>query len=101
MCLTSGHPPSTSNENLFVSRKTWPNDIFGSPSEDEVQTLLSIYFRHQTGTLALVGCRRDLSDVSAELTELNGEMRDVIGRTRGYWAVAAFLPDAKVSGSSL
>ncbi|XP_019713119.1 protein furry homolog isoform X3 [Hippocampus comes] len=86
-------------------RTTWPNDIFGSPSEDEVQTLLSIYFRHQTlgqtGTLALVGCKRDLSDVSAKLTELNGEMRDVIGRVRGYWAVAAFLPDAKVSGSSL
>ncbi|XP_077396722.1 protein furry homolog isoform X3 [Festucalex cinctus] len=86
-------------------RATWPNDIFGGPSEDEIQTLLNIYFRHQTlgrtGTLALVGCKRDLSDVSAKLTELNGEMRDMIGRAQGYRAGAAFLPDAKVSGSSL
>ncbi|XP_077422148.1 protein furry homolog isoform X2 [Vanacampus margaritifer] len=86
-------------------RTTWPNDIFGGPSEDEIQTLLNIYFRHQTlgrtGTLAVVGCKRDLSDVTAELTELNGEMRSMMGRARGYRAVAAFLPDAKVSGSSL
>ncbi|XP_061537056.1 LOW QUALITY PROTEIN: protein furry homolog [Phycodurus eques] len=86
-------------------RTTWPNDIFGGPSEDEVQTLLNIYFRHQTlgrtGTFALVGSKRDLSDISAELTELNGEMRDMIGHARGYRAIAPFLPDAEVSGSSL
>ncbi|XP_061136619.1 protein furry homolog isoform X5 [Syngnathus typhle] len=86
-------------------RTSWPKDIFGGPSEDEIQTLLNIYFRHQTlgrtGTLALVGCKRDLSDVSAQLTELNGEMRDAMSRTRGDRPVVAFLPDAKVSGSTL
>ncbi|CAN9511620.1 unnamed protein product [Ophioblennius macclurei] len=86
-------------------RATWPNDVFGSRSEDEVQTLLNIYFRHQTlgqtGTLALVGSKQDLSLVSLELMELNGETRDMIRRAQGYRAITAFLPDAKVSGSTL
>uniref|UniRef100_A0A7N9ANL5 Furry homolog a (Drosophila) n=1 Tax=Mastacembelus armatus TaxID=205130 RepID=A0A7N9ANL5_9TELE len=86
-------------------RTMWPNDIFGSHSEDEIQTLLSIYFRHQslgqTGTFALVGSKQDLTEISAKLMELNGEIRDMIRRAQGYQAVTAFLPDSRVSGSTL
>ncbi|XP_051813664.1 protein furry homolog isoform X3 [Acanthochromis polyacanthus] len=86
-------------------RALWPNDIFGSPSEDEVQTLLNIYFRHQTlgqtGTFALVGSKQDLTDISVKLMELNGETRDMIRRAQGYRAITAFLPDSRVSGSTL
>lgn len=83
----------------------WPKDIFGSNSEDEVQTLLNIYFRHQTlgqtGTFALVGSKQDLTEISVKLTELNGEIRDMIRRAQSYRAVAAFLPDSSASGSTL
>ncbi|TNN86582.1 Protein furry [Liparis tanakae] len=86
-------------------RKMWPKDIFGSHSEDEVQTLLNIYFRHQTlgqtGTFALVGSKQDLTEISVKLMELNGEIRDMIRRAQGYRAITAFLPDSKVSGSTL
>uniref|UniRef100_A0A671Y1J1 FRY microtubule binding protein n=1 Tax=Sparus aurata TaxID=8175 RepID=A0A671Y1J1_SPAAU len=86
-------------------RTTWPSDIFGSPSEDEVQTLLNIYFRHQTlgqtGTFALVGSKQDLTEISVKLMELNGEIRDMIRRAQGYRAITAFLPDSRVSGSTL
>lgn len=86
-------------------RAAWPNDIFGNHSEDEVQTLLSIYFRHQslgqTGTFALVGSKQDLTEISVKLMELNGEIRDMIRRAQGYRAITAFLPDSKVSGSTL
>lgn len=86
-------------------RTMWPNDIFGSPSEDEVQTLLNIYFRHQTlgqtGTFALVGSKQDLTEISGKLMELNGEIRDMIRRAQGYRAITAFLPDSRVSGSTL
>uniref|UniRef100_A0A8D3BRA8 FRY microtubule binding protein n=1 Tax=Scophthalmus maximus TaxID=52904 RepID=A0A8D3BRA8_SCOMX len=86
-------------------RTMWPNDIFGSHSEDEIQTLLNIYFRHQTlgqtGTFALVGSKQDLTEISAKLMELNGVMRDMIRRAQGYRAITAFLPDSSVSGSTL
>uniref|UniRef100_A0A8C9Z1K3 FRY microtubule binding protein n=1 Tax=Sander lucioperca TaxID=283035 RepID=A0A8C9Z1K3_SANLU len=86
-------------------RTLWPNDIFGSPSEDEVQTLLNISFRHQTlgqtGTFALVGSKQDLTEISVKLMELNGEIRDMIRRAHGYRAITAFLPDSRVSGSTL
>ncbi|XP_058489405.1 protein furry homolog isoform X1 [Solea solea] len=86
-------------------RTTWPNDIFGSHSEDEIQTLLNIFFRHQTlgqtGTFALVGSKQDLTEISVKLMELNGEMRDMIRRAQGYRAITAFLPDSSVSGSTL
>uniref|UniRef100_A0A3Q1CCM8 Furry homolog a (Drosophila) n=1 Tax=Amphiprion ocellaris TaxID=80972 RepID=A0A3Q1CCM8_AMPOC len=89
----------------FLCRTLWPNDIFGSPSEDEVQTLLNTYFRHQTlgqtGTFALVGSKQDLTDISVKLMELNGETRDMIRRAQGYRAITAFLPDSRVSGSTL
>lgn len=98
--------PSQTNNVLFIyDRTTWPSDIFGSPSEDEVQTLLNIYFRHQTlgqtGTFALVGSKQDLTEISVKLMELNGEIRDMIRRAQGYRAITAFLPDSRVSGSTL
>ncbi|XP_061575672.1 protein furry homolog isoform X2 [Cololabis saira] len=86
-------------------RISWPHDIFGSHSEDEVQTLLNIYFRHQTlgqtGTFALVGSKQDLTEISVKLMELNGETRDMIRRAQGYRAITAFLPDSRISGSTL
>ncbi|KAJ8280140.1 hypothetical protein GJAV_G00050980 [Gymnothorax javanicus] len=86
-------------------RIIWPNDIFGSSSEDEVQTLLSIYFRHQTlgqtGIFALVGSKQDLSEICFKLTELNGEIKDMIRRAQGYRVVKTFLPDSHMSGCSL
>ncbi|KAL3991562.1 two-component system, OmpR family, copper resistance phosphate regulon response regulator CusR [Sarotherodon galilaeus] len=90
---------------IRVCRTTWPNDIFGSHSEDEVQTLLNIYFRHQTlgqtGTFAMVGSKQDLTEISVKLMELNGETRDMIRRAQGYRTITAFLPDSRVSGSTL
>ncbi|XP_060753685.1 protein furry homolog isoform X3 [Neoarius graeffei] len=86
-------------------RRLWPSDIFGSSSENETQTLLNIYFRHQTlgqtGTFALVGCKQDLSEACSRLTELNREIRDMIRRAKGYSAITAFLPDSSVTGISL
>ncbi|XP_066555822.1 protein furry homolog isoform X3 [Amia ocellicauda] len=86
-------------------RSVWPNDIFGGTTEDEVQTLLNIYFRHQTlgqtGTFALVGSKQDLSEICVRLMELNGEIRDMICRAQGYRVITTFLPDSSVSGTSL
>ncbi|XP_030648105.1 protein furry homolog [Chanos chanos] len=86
-------------------RRIWPNDIFGGNSEDEVQTLLNIYFRHQTlgqtGTFALVGSSQDLSEICIKLMELNGEIRDMIRRAQTYRVIHSGLPDSSVSGASL
>uniref|UniRef100_A0A670YF33 FRY microtubule binding protein n=1 Tax=Pseudonaja textilis TaxID=8673 RepID=A0A670YF33_PSETE len=69
-------------------RNLWPNDIFGSSSDDEVQTLLNIYFRHQTlgqsGTYALVDSNQSLTEICAKLMELNIEIRDMIRRAQSY-----------------
>ncbi|CAB1333277.1 unnamed protein product, partial [Coregonus sp. 'balchen'] len=71
----------------------------------EVQTLLNVYFRHQTlgqtGTIALVGSRQDLSLICSKLLELNGEIRDMIRRAQGYRVVNTYLPDSSASGTSL
>lgn len=97
--------PLVKQISVFNCRTMWPNDIFGSHSEDEVQTLLNIYFRHQTlgqtGTFALVGSKQDLTEISVKLMELNGEIRDMIRRAQGYRAITAFLPDSRLSGSTL
>ncbi|XP_062872380.1 protein furry homolog [Trichomycterus rosablanca] len=86
-------------------RKLWPRDIFGSSSENETQTLLNIYFRHQTlgqtGTFALVGSRQDISEACTRLTELNQEIHDMIRRAQGYSTITSFLPDSSVTGISL
>uniref|UniRef100_A0A8C0ZKH6 FRY microtubule binding protein n=1 Tax=Cyanistes caeruleus TaxID=156563 RepID=A0A8C0ZKH6_CYACU len=83
----------------------WPNDIFGSSSDDEVQTLLNIYFRHQTlgqtGTYALVGSNQSLTEICTKLMELNIEIRDMIRRAQSYRVINTFLPDSSVSGTSL
>uniref|UniRef100_A0A8C2ZKI9 FRY microtubule binding protein n=1 Tax=Cyclopterus lumpus TaxID=8103 RepID=A0A8C2ZKI9_CYCLU len=103
-CLKNNEFP-TAIRYIRECRTMWPKDIFGSHSEDEVQTLLNIYFRHQTlgqtGTFALVGSKQDLTAISVKLMELNGEIRDMIRRTHGYRAITAFLPDSRVSGSTL
>ncbi|XP_053564441.1 protein furry homolog isoform X4 [Bombina bombina] len=86
-------------------RKLWPNDIFGSSSDDEVQTLLNIYFRHQTlgqtGTYALVGSNQNLTEICTKLMDLNMEIRDMIRRAQNYRVISTFLPDSNVSGTSL
>ncbi|XP_057206794.1 protein furry homolog isoform X3 [Triplophysa rosa] len=86
-------------------RKMWPSDIFGSSSENEIQTLLNIYFRHQTlgqtGTFALVGSKQDMSEICGRLTELNCEIREMIRRAQGYLAITAFLPDSSVTATPL
>uniref|UniRef100_A0A670HZV6 FRY microtubule binding protein n=1 Tax=Podarcis muralis TaxID=64176 RepID=A0A670HZV6_PODMU len=73
---------------LISCRSLWPNDIFGSSSDDEVQTLLNIYFRHQTlgqsGTYALVGSNQSLTEICTKLMELNIEIRDMIRRAQSY-----------------
>ncbi|KAK6295573.1 hypothetical protein J4Q44_G00332860 [Coregonus suidteri] len=70
------HEFTTSICYIRECRRMWPSDIFGSSSEDETQTLLNIYFRHQTlgqtGTFALVGSKQDLSEICVKLMELNG-----------------------------
>uniref|UniRef100_A0A3Q3E9D0 Furry homolog b (Drosophila) n=1 Tax=Labrus bergylta TaxID=56723 RepID=A0A3Q3E9D0_9LABR len=85
--------------------RCWPCGVFGGSSESEVQTLLNVYFRHQTlgqtGTIALVGSRQDLSLICSKLLELNGEIRDMIRRAQGYRVVTTYLPDSSVSGTSL
>ncbi|KAM6985914.1 protein furry homolog [Aplochiton taeniatus] len=86
-------------------RRRWPCGVFGGGSESEVQTLLNAYFRHQTlgqtGTIALVGSRQDLSMICSKLLELNGEIRDMIRRAQGYRVVNTYLPDSSTSGTSL
>ncbi|XP_018100157.1 FRY microtubule binding protein L homeolog isoform X3 [Xenopus laevis] len=86
-------------------RKLWPNDIFGSSTDDEVQTLLNIYFRHQTlgqtGTFALVGSNQNLTDICTKLMDLNMEIRDMIRRAQNYRVVSTFLPNSSVSGTNL
>uniref|UniRef100_A0A8C2CW93 Furry homolog, like n=1 Tax=Cyprinus carpio TaxID=7962 RepID=A0A8C2CW93_CYPCA len=70
------------SSSLHFLRCLWPNDIFGSERDDAVQTLLHIYFRHQTlgqtGCLAVVGPSRDLSQASARLMELNLQIREAL-----------------------
>lgn len=86
-------------------RSLWPNDIFGSSSDDEVQTLLNIYFRHQTlgqtGTYALVGSNQSPTEICTKLMELNMEIRDMIRRAQSYRVLAAYVPDSSASGTSL
>uniref|UniRef100_A0A671NTG3 Protein furry homolog-like n=1 Tax=Sinocyclocheilus anshuiensis TaxID=1608454 RepID=A0A671NTG3_9TELE len=73
---------STAIAQVKAFRCMWPNDIFGSERDDAVQTLLHIYFRHQTlgqtGCLAVVGPSRDLSQASSRLMELNLQIREAL-----------------------
>ncbi|XP_054644743.1 protein furry homolog-like isoform X3 [Dunckerocampus dactyliophorus] len=69
-----------------VFRSLWPNDIFGNEGDNAVQTLLHIYFRHQTlgqtGCLAVVGPSRDLSQASGRLMELNLQIREALSQAQ-------------------
>lgn len=105
--LLTYRPVTVTHHVLFQSnpRRQWPSGVFGGSSESEVQTLLNIYFRHQTlgqtGTIALVGSRQDLSLICSKLLELNGEIRDMIRHAQGYRVVTTYLPDSSASGTSL
>ncbi|MED6258661.1 hypothetical protein ATANTOWER_010401 [Ataeniobius toweri] len=103
-CLRS-HEFTKAVRYIQECRRQWPSGVFGGSSETEVQTLLNIYFRHQTlgqtGTIALVGSRQDLSLICSKLLELNGEIRDMIRRAQGYRVVTTYLPDSSASGTSL
>uniref|UniRef100_A0A8I3S174 FRY microtubule binding protein n=1 Tax=Canis lupus familiaris TaxID=9615 RepID=A0A8I3S174_CANLF len=109
MILNNGFFPFSSMPEVSHTppdpKSLWPNDIFGSSSDDEVQTLLNIYFRHQTlgqtGTYALVGSNQSLTEICTKLMELNMEIRDMIRRAQSYRVLTAFLPDSSVSGTSL
>lgn len=102
--LPTPHPGNITLS-FFIFRRLWPSGVFGGSSESEVQTLLNVYFRHQTlgqtGTIALVGSRQDLSLICSKLLELNGEIRDMIRRAQGYRVVTTYLPDSSASGTSL
>nr|XP_057928166.1 protein furry homolog-like isoform X1 [Doryrhamphus excisus] len=69
-----------------IFRSLWPNDIFGNEGDNAVQTLLHIYFRHQTlgqtGCLAVVGPSRDLSQASGRLMELNLQIREALSQAQ-------------------
>ncbi|NXF91690.1 FRYL protein, partial [Eubucco bourcierii] len=69
-------------------RSIWPHDIFGSSEDDPVQTLLHIYFRHQTlgqtGSFAVVGSNQDMSEASCKLMELNLEIRESLRVVQSY-----------------
>ncbi|XP_041435400.1 protein furry homolog-like isoform X8 [Xenopus laevis] len=77
-------------------RSVWPNDIFGSSDDDPVQTLLHIYFRHQslgqTGSFAIIGCKHDLSKASSKLMELNLEIRLSLRVVQSYQLLSKAQP---------
>uniref|UniRef100_A0A3Q3W8K9 Uncharacterized protein n=1 Tax=Mola mola TaxID=94237 RepID=A0A3Q3W8K9_MOLML len=90
-----GRDFSSAITQVKVFRSLWPNDIFGNESDDAVQTLLHIYFRHQTlgqtGCLAVVGPSRDLSQASGRLTELNLQIREALSQAQACHAHGAVV----------
>ncbi|XP_065553627.1 protein furry homolog-like [Lathamus discolor] len=79
-----------------VFRSIWPHDIFGSSEDDPVQTLLHIYFRHQTlgqtGSFAVVGSNQDMSEASSKLMELNLEIRESLRMVQSYHLLGKIKP---------
>ncbi|NXL42749.1 FRYL protein, partial [Podilymbus podiceps] len=79
-----------------VFRSIWPHDIFGSSEDDPVQTLLHIYFRHQTlgqtGSFAVVGSNQDMSEASSKLMELNLEIRESLRLVQSYQLLGKIKP---------
>ncbi|NXY71774.1 FRYL protein, partial [Glareola pratincola] len=77
-------------------RSIWPHDIFGSSEDDPVQTLLHIYFRHQTlgqtGSFAVVGSNQDMSEASSKLMELNLEIRESLRMVQSYQLLGKTKP---------
>ncbi|KAG8453652.1 hypothetical protein GDO86_000331 [Hymenochirus boettgeri] len=86
-----------------ASRSVWPNDIFGSLKDDPVQTLLHIYFRHQslgqTGSFAIIGCRHDMSKASSKLMELNLEIRHSLRVVQSYQLLSKGRPVANMAST--
>ncbi|XP_069780798.1 protein furry homolog-like [Narcine bancroftii] len=83
-------------------RSVWPNDIFGNGEDDPVQTLLHIYFRHQTlgqtGSFAVVGSNQDLSKVCSKLMELNLQIRESLRTVQSYQLVAKLTAAIQSTG---
>ncbi|NWS52358.1 FRYL protein, partial [Chunga burmeisteri] len=77
-------------------RSIWPHDIFGSSEDDPVQTLLHIYFRHQTlgqtGSFAVVGSNQDMSEASSKLMELNLEIRESLRMVQSHQLLGKIKP---------
>uniref|UniRef100_A0A452R0L2 FRY like transcription coactivator n=1 Tax=Ursus americanus TaxID=9643 RepID=A0A452R0L2_URSAM len=77
-------------------RSLWPNDIFGSCEDDPVQTLLHIYFHHQTlgqtGSFAVIGSDLDMSEANYKLMELNLEIRESLRVVQSYQLLAQAKP---------
>uniref|UniRef100_A0A8D1VT99 FRY like transcription coactivator n=1 Tax=Sus scrofa TaxID=9823 RepID=A0A8D1VT99_PIG len=77
-------------------RSLWPNDIFGSCEDDPVQTLLHIYFHHQTlgqtGSFAVIGSDLDMSEANYKLMELNLEIRESLRMVQSYQLLAQGKP---------
>ncbi|XP_075854064.1 protein furry homolog-like isoform X2 [Microcebus murinus] len=77
-------------------RALWPSDIFGSYEDDPVQTLLHIYFHHQTlgqtGSFAVVGSNLDMSEANYKLMELNLEIRESLRLVQSYQLLAQAKP---------
>ncbi|XP_037685691.1 protein furry homolog-like isoform X1 [Choloepus didactylus] len=73
-------------------RSLWPNDIFGSCEDDPVQTLVHIYFHHQTlgqtGSFAVIGSNQDMSEANYKLMELNLEIRESLRMVQSYQLLA-------------
>uniref|UniRef100_A0A3Q1CP11 Furry homolog, like n=1 Tax=Amphiprion ocellaris TaxID=80972 RepID=A0A3Q1CP11_AMPOC len=83
-----------------IFRSLWPNDIFGNETDNAVQTLLHIYFRHQTlgqtGCLAVVGPSRDLSQASTRLMELNLQIREALSQAQASNIFSQTKPTCKI-----
>lgn len=81
---------------LKTFRSLWPNDIFGSCEDDPVQTLLHIYFHHQTlgqtGSFAVIGSDLDMSKANYKLMELNLEIRESLRVVQSYQLLAQAKP---------
>ncbi|XP_039701094.1 protein furry homolog-like isoform X4 [Pteropus medius] len=77
-------------------RSLWPHDIFGSCEDDPVQTLLHIYFHHQTlgqtGSFAVIGSDLDMSEANYKLMELNLEIRESLRMVQSYQLLAQAKP---------
>ncbi|XP_042107325.1 protein furry homolog-like isoform X2 [Ovis aries] len=77
-------------------RSLWPNDIFGSCEDAPVQTLLHIYFHHQTlgqtGSFAVIGSDLDMSEANYKLMELNLEIRESLRTVQSYQLLAQAKP---------
>ncbi|KAF3825217.1 hypothetical protein GH733_005851 [Mirounga leonina] len=77
-------------------RSLWPSDIFGSCEDDPVQTLLHIYFHHQTlgqtGSFAVIGSDLDMSEANYKLMELNLEIRESLRMVQSYQLLAQAKP---------